>query len=226
MFIDINTFDQEYKNPESRKYNLIFLGMSGSGKTHWSKKIAHDFSYKHVEIDHIIGENPVLSELIKPYPGNDNAEKMGNYFGMPWSDEFQSKENSYLDIERQILQSYINAQSSIIDLSGSAIYHPHELESLSQTGLVIYLETNNDYVEEMLETYLKVPKPVCWNNLFIPEENENNEQTLRRCYPNLLENRAKQYSQYADITLFHKDHKTIQTTDDIIQAIRSAIQAH
>ena len=224
MLIDPSTFDQEFSGPDNRQHNIIFLGMSGSGKTFWSKKIATDFQYDHIEVDDLIGHNSELADLIAPYPGNDNAEKMGNFFGMPWNDDFQEKEKTYLNIEKKILHAHKQSQGSIIDLSGSAIYHPQELKALAKTGLVIYLETNNDRVDEMLATYLKHPKPVCWNNLFLPNQGEDNETALKRCYPNLLNDRAKQYAEYADLTIPHSMHKAAQTTDDFVQIIRETLQ--
>lgn len=223
MIVDLITFDQELATPDNRKYNLIFMGMSGSGKTHWSERMSSECQYKRVEIDHLIGEDEALSKHIAEYPGKDNAEKMGNFFGMPWTDGFEEKEKIFLDAEKRILQLYLGSQGTIIDLSGSGIYHPEELKILSKTGVIIYLETNKNHLEEMLQTYLKNPKPVCWNGHYAANNNEDKEDALERCYHDLLEDRAEKYANFADITLPHTLHKNFTDIRQFIKAVRSEI---
>ena len=66
---------KELNISKNRKYNIIFLGMSGSGKTYWSRKLAKKFKLNHVEFDELIGKSKELANLIKNYPGKDSAEK-------------------------------------------------------------------------------------------------------------------------------------------------------
>ena len=120
---------KELNNAKSRKHSIIFLGMSGSGKTYWSKKLAGKFRLSHVEFDELIGKSMELSKLIEKYPGKDSAEKLGNYFGKPWNKEYKSKEDKFLSIEKKILsKKYPNG--TILDLTGSAIYHPRQIERI------------------------------------------------------------------------------------------------
>ena len=153
-------FKEELNNAKKRRYSLIFLGMSSSGKTHWSKILCEKFHFNHVEFDDLIGDSDDFADLIKDVHRHTKAAKLGIYFGKPWDDEFKEKERKYLAIERKFMSKEY-PPGSILDLTGSAVYHPKELAKLTKRGLVIYLETTKDIHEEMLRRYLNEPKPIC-----------------------------------------------------------------
>lgn len=215
----------ELSNPAKRKFNLIIFGMSGSGKTHWSKLLAQRYGYLHIEFDDLIGKSPELAGLIKDIPGRDIAEKLGNYFGMPWTHGFQAKEARYLGLERKFM-SEAQPTGSIFDLTGSCIYHPNEMEAIRAAGLVIYLETSPEKQREMLEIFIKHPKPVCWNGMFERKKGEANEQALERCYPLLLAHRAKLYAQFADVVLPYAVHKNMQGVGGFVQEVMKQLPLH
>ena len=224
MKLTQSQFELELSSPAGRKFNFIILGMSGSGKTHWSRLLAQRYGYPHIEFDELNGASAELSDLIKDIPGRDAAEKMGNYFGMPWNKGFQAKESAYLDIERKIM-SQSQPMGSILDLTGSCIYHPEEMEAIRATGLVIYLETSLEKQREMLEIFIKHPKPVCWRGIFKKNDNETNEHALSRCYPLLLVYRAKLYAKFADVELPHSLHKNMQSAEEFIHEVNKQLPA-
>jgi len=78
MLISESQFRDGLKNPKSMEHNLIFLGMSGAGKTHWSKLLAEKYGPKHIEFDQLIALSKSFSDLIKNIPGKNETEKMGN----------------------------------------------------------------------------------------------------------------------------------------------------
>ena len=213
MKLTKSQFEAELFSPK-RKFNLIILGMSGAGKTHWSKLLSQRYKYPHIEFDELIGASADLTNLIKDIRGKDTAEKMGNYFGMPWSDGFQAKEAAYLPIEKKIMSKKL-PRGSIFDLTGSCIYNPDSLESMRSTGLVICLETSPEKQQEMLGTFISHPKPVCWNGIFEKKNGESNENALSRCYPLLLEYRARLYAQFADVHLPYEVHKNAQNAEHV-----------
>ncbi len=204
--------------------NLILIGMSGSGKTHWSKEISRHYGLEHIEFDDLIGQSSTLSELIKDYPGENDAEKMGNYFGMPWTENFKEKERAFLDIEAQFLRNNTDQRGKVIDLTGSAIYHPDEMQAMTQAGLVIYLETSADVQADMFKTYIAHPKPVCWNDIFEPQSDETNDEALKRCYPLLLQTRDALYREHADIVIPYNVHKQAQTPTALIAEITAQLK--
>jgi len=205
-----------------RNFNIIILGMSGSGKTHWSKLLSKRYGYPHIEFDELIGASAELADFIRGIPGKDAAEKMANYFGMPWSEGFQAKEAAYLDIEQKIISKTL-PKGSIFDLTGSCIYHPNSLKSIRSTGLVICLETSREKQNEMLETYIRHPKPVCWKGIFKKRKNEKNEQALKRCYSLLLAQRAKLYAQFTDVALPYSIHRNMKSADGFVQEVKKRL---
>lgn len=223
MLITKSEFLEELNNPEKRKHNLLFIGMSGSGKTHWSKLLAKKFNYSRFELDILIGKSEEFKNLIKEYPGKNETEKCGNYFGKPWEKEFDEKEKKYLKTEKKLMSKEYSP-GSILDLTGSAIYHPQELMNMTKTGFVICLESSEKSREEMFKTYIKDPKPVCWNGLFNIQENEKNEQALKRCYKELLIYREKLYETYSDIRVPYEIHKTIKSPEEFIEEVCKVLE--
>ena len=192
------------KNPEKREYNIIFLGMSGAGKTHWSKIIAKKNGLKHIEFDQLIALSKEFSNLIKRIPGKNDTEK-------------------YLEIEKRFMLERF-PRGVILDLTGSAIYHTFELERISRTGLIIYLKTSKESQKEMLQIYLHDPKPVCWKEMFQKNMDESDKEALARCYPILLEYREKLYERYADVTLPFEVHKNIKDAGMFVDEISNQLR--
>ncbi|MGQ0527279.1 MAG: shikimate kinase [Alphaproteobacteria bacterium] len=200
--------------------NIIFIGMSGAGKTFWAKRFSAEYKRRLVELDELMGHSSELADLIRNYPGKDSAAKMGNYFGMPWEKEFPQKERDYLKIERGIMAQHSGFSDSVLDLTGGAIYHPAEMSAMAKTGLVIYLETSREKQDEMFRIYLKHPKPVCWGDVFKQNDGQTREEALEQCYPALLQYRAGEYEKYADITIPYEVHKKASTAQELITYIK------
>lgn len=218
MKIAKSQLKKELNNSKTRRNNIIFLGMSGSGKTYWSKKLTNKFNLIHVEFDELIGSSKELANLIKDFPGRNSAEKQGNYFGKVWNKDYKSKEARYLPIERRLMSKKY-APGSVLDLTGSAIYHPLQLEKITKTGLAICLKTSKKAQNKMFEIFIKNPKPICWNNLFKKRKGESNEQALKRCYPMLLEYRERVYERYADVKLPFEVHKNLKNAEEFIEEV-------
>ena len=218
-------FELELSNPAKRKFNLVIFGMSGSGKTHWSRLLSHKYGYTHLEFDELIGKSSQLAGLIKDFSGRDTAEKLGNYFGMPWSKGFEAKEKIYLNLEKKFM-SGSQPMGSILDLTGSCIYHPTEMEAIKATGLAIYLETSPQKQKEMLEIFLSNPKPVCWRGVFQMKAGESNEDALARCYLSLLAHRAELYPRFADVTIPYAVHRNLEKADSFAEEIKKLLPLH
>ena len=218
MLISESEFRKGLKNPKSMEHNLIFLGMSGAGKTHWSKLLAEKYGLKHIEFDQLIALSKSFSDLIKNIPGKNEVEKMGNYFGMPGSEGFKSKENRYLDIEKKFMVEKF-PHCVIFDLTGSAIYHTYELERIKRTGLIINLKSSKEAQQEMFKIYINDPKPVCWGNMFQKNQGESDEVALRRCYPLLLEYREILYDKHANVVLPFEVHKNIHDAETFVEEV-------
>jgi len=218
MKISKNTLIECLNGKNPKGINLIFLGMSGIGKTYWSKKLSLKYNMGHVEIDKLIGESVEFSRLINEFPGKEESEKMGNFFGKPWEKENRSKEKKYLEIEEKIMSKNLGT-GVIIDLTGSAIYHPKQMEHLIKNGLVICLGTSEEMKVKMLKDYISNPKPVCWKGLFSKRQEETAEEALERCYFVLLKSRETLYRKYANVTLPHDTLTEIKEPEQLIEEI-------
>ena len=211
-------FEQILSGSQESEVNLVFLGMSGSGKSHWSKKLEKERGMRRIEFDARIGTSVELEDLLMDFSGKDVAEKMGNYFGMPWDAKFEEKERQYLAIEKKMMRNY-SGRGEVLDLTGSAIYHPEELQNIARTGLVIYLQPNEEAKKILFESYKSDPKPVCWNGVFQPKEGESSQEALERCFWNLLDYRIGQYEKHADITIAFPVHRGAKTLEELEEAI-------
>ena len=218
------------RSPEDRQFNILFLGMSHSGKTYWSGLLAQKFGYAHIEFDELIKASPEIADLIKDIiEGKDGAERMGKWFGMPWEPGFQEREAIYLPVERGFMSADYGL-GKILDLTGSAIYIPDQLKRQAKTGLVIHLATSQEaqdqIIAKMLEKYVNEPKPVCWNGKFKPINGEiGREDTLKRCYALLVSSREELYKRVSDITLPYDVHKALTTAEGFMQAVYRQLEA-
>lgn len=202
--------------------NIILLGMSGIGKSFWAGTFASFYDLTVIELDVLIANSPVLEKEISGISGASQVEKMGKYFGMPWEEGFQQKENIYLKIERERMRECANIKNAVLDLSGSAVLHPQEMADISKTGIVVYLEADEDTQDLMLKNYIKNPKPVCWNHGFNQEDTESPSSALEQCYKQLLKDRTVLYEKYADVTVPFSLHRNGKTVEEILN-LRDAI---
>lgn len=226
MKMSAASFKQWLENAKARQQNVILMGMSGTGKSHWSRRLAKACAAQHIEYDDLIGRSPELSALLASYPGHDRAAKMGHYLGMPWTAGFDDKEERFLALEGRIMNENLPASGTILDLSGSAVYHPEAMARIAETGLVIYLEASPDAQDEMFEMFIKHPKPVCWRGMFKPLSGETNEESLKRCYPLLLKQRDALYRVYADVIVPYDRHKKARHAKQLIEAIIEELSSH
>jgi shikimate kinase len=197
--------------------SLILIGMSGSGKTHWARRLAKHLGVPYIQFDDLTARHPELLAHVLAYDGKDMAEKMGRFFGMPWTENFQQREDVYLRAESAAMNADYD-MNSILDLSGSGIYHTQSLERLKRGRTTIYLETGAQEREQMLQNYIQNPKPVCWRGLYVQNSDETQTQALSRCYHHLLNDRAHLYARYADITLSFSAHRNANTVAEFLNA--------
>jgi len=215
---DLQTLKAAFsKENHDEKPRIAFVGMSNVGKGFWSRTLAKEYGFKHVEIDALIGQSEELREMTKNYPGKDDAARLGNYFGMPWMPGFQEREDKYLEIEERLM-AHDWPQGTILDLTGSAIYKPKQMQKIADESLVIYLETNEKGQRELFERFTAntTPKAVCWNGNFSKLPGEGDIEALARCYPVLLRTRAEEYARYADVSIPYDVHKALKAADEFV----------
>ena len=185
------------KRLADRRLIIAFIGMSGIGKTFWSKQLMN-LGFKHYSCDDAIAAR--IAELL---PSEDVAG-LAAWMGKPYSPGYEERERNYLEIEESVTRHGIEmAQGNVvIDTTGSVVYLSLEtLQRLKERALVVYLEAKPNMKNEMFGVFMDDPKPVVWGGSFNRHEGESNREALSRCYPELLEYRASRYNAIADVIL-------------------------
>jgi shikimate kinase len=184
--------------------NLSLIGMSGSGKSHWSIELA-ELGFLRFCCDELIADK-LAPELIR---SDGTALDLGEWMGFPYEPRFKERESRYLAYEIEVIReilSYLSVSNSeqkvVVDTTGSVIYTGKDmLERLKSSSTVVHLATPPEVKERMLRVYLDQPRPVLWRDVFSKKHGETNEEALARCYPRLLFSRQRLYEQYADVTI-------------------------
>jgi shikimate kinase len=185
---------------------LALIGMSGSGKSYWSAKLA-ERGFQHFCCDAMIAIR-LAPELI----GRDESRiTMGEWMGFPYQPQYAEREARYLGHEvavvREILDCIEREASGcegdvVVDTTGSIIYTGDALLSrLRALTTIVYMATPPEVQERMLELYLANMRPVLWQGMFDQRPGEAADAALARCYPELLSTRERQYEQLADVTV-------------------------
>jgi len=204
---------------------ISFIGMSGSGKSYWSKQLQKR-GYKWFCCDDLI-EQKLSEELNKlGYSGINDVAK---WMGQPFDPQYKTASKKYLQLENEVIEeifAFIENSSVkediIIDTTGSVIYAQKELlQTLTRLAKVIYFETPDSVKEEMYKLYLKDPKPVLWGSVFKKTKDEDAMKTLARCYPKLLSYRSNKYEKLAHIKL---DYHTLCNPEFTVDLFLQAIQ--
>jgi hypothetical protein len=207
--------------------HLSLIGMAGSGKSHWSKKLARRGFRRFCCDDLIEGK---LAHELKTSDGTPLP--LGQWMGFPWEPTYGDREARYLSHEKEVLSEiigYLKTQRSkhrnvVVDTTGSVIYAPEEL--LSQLGrltVMVYLPVPADFRVSLLEAYRSRPHPLVWHGLFTREPGETKEEALTRCYPKLISSREQRYELYADVRVdFHLRRDKGFTVDQFLSVIADA----
>lgn len=180
---------------------LVFVGMSGVGKSHLSRILGRS-GYRVFDVDtRIAGE---LASLVTPEPGELPVYALGRWMDMPWTEGFASREAEYLALEERVTaacldEALASTVPTVIDTTGSVVYLSSPLLArLKATGRVVYFHTPESDRVRMREQYLRDPKPVCWGGLFRRVGDETPREATERLYPELLATRDARYRQLAE----------------------------
>ena len=204
---------------------LSFIGMSGTGKSHWSSQLIEQ-GYQRFCCDDLI-EKRLESKLMA---SDGSFVPMGQWMGFPYEPDYPQREAEYLRLEIEVLNEILtyleatpngNTDNIIIDTTGSVIYTGGDiLARLQQLTTIVYLDTPLAVQEQMRSAYCTNPAPVVWHDHFNRQSGETNAAALARCYPALLSTRTHAYKEWADITLdYHMLRQPTFTVDDFLSEI-------
>ncbi len=138
-FLFSNNLQSKYKN-----MILSLIGMSGSGKTYWAKKL-EAAGFKRYSCDDMI-EQKLEFELNKL--GYKGINDLAKWLGQPFESHYQHNSKRYLELEMECMEETYSQvlrhpnQNIIIDTTGSFIYMPEQtIKDLQKLSKVVFLST-------------------------------------------------------------------------------------
>jgi shikimate kinase len=183
---------------------LALVGMSGSGKTFWTKKLA-ETGWPALSCDDAIERRLAPRLSTGGYAGINGVAA---WMGWPDSATYGEREAEYLAEEIHTLDEVLSAlerdaeKSLVLDTTGSVIYTGNNLLlRLRRQMKVVYLAASADEEQLLIERYLSDPKPVLWRGAFQAKADETPRATVARCYPALIGARRRSYEALAHRTL-------------------------
>ena len=187
-----------------RPLRLALIGMSGAGKTFWTKKLAVS-GYDTVSCDDCIEQKLAPRLAADGYAGINGVAA---WMGWPDSERYSGRESEYLAEEINALDEILTElgkqpqKSLVLDTTGSVIYTGNNLlMRLRRQMTIVYLAASAEEQQLLIERYLDDPKPVLWRGAFLPKPGEKPRDTVARCYPALMAARRQSYEALAHCTL-------------------------
>lgn len=206
---------------------LALIGMSGSGKTFWTKKLAEKGAPA-VFCDDKIEQR--LAPRLGP-GGYCGINGVAAWMGWPDSPTYAEREAEYLAEEIHALDEVLNEleenpeKSLVLDTTGSVIYAGnHLLLRLRRQMTIVYLAATEQERQLLIERYLNDPKPVLWRGAFQAKSGEKPRETVARCYPALIEARRRSYEALAHCTLQVADLRTVIDAEQFLDRIRKKLK--
>ena len=199
----LNTYIEKYSK-------ITFIGMSGLGKSHWSKML-EQFGFTRFCCD-----DEITHRLFCGCDSQfDRTTDLGEWMGFPYEQGYEIKEKTYLSLEIDVLNEITDqlensepAEKIVIDTTGSAPYAGENvMQRLKEQSCIIYLAASKEYYTEMLERYIKFPRPVLWGDKYCQKKTETKKEALSRCYSELLTFRSTLYEKYAHFTIPYEIHR-------------------
>lgn len=191
---------------------LSLIGMAGSGKSHWSRKL-EEHGFTRFCCDDMIAER-LAPELKRP---DGTSMSVAQWMGFPCEAGYRERETRYLFCEKEVLQEVIEylenmegdlEEDVVVDTTGSVIYVDDKLlKKLSCLTTMVLLETPPHIQARLLESYLSHPHPMVWNRMFSQRPGESHLDAMNRCYPLLFSSRTQLYEHYGTVTIGYDERR-------------------
>jgi hypothetical protein len=186
---------------KEKRSRLALVGMSGSGKSFWTKKLAAA-GWWSVCCDDLIEKRLAPRLAVGGYSGINGV---AGWMGWPNSVTYTQREVEYLAEEIGVMDEFLSniekdssATPIVLDTTGSVIYAQNNiLMRLRRQMTVVHLANTEDEQRMLVERYLNDPKPVLWRGTFHVKDQETPRETVARCYPLLIAARRKSYETLA-----------------------------
>ncbi len=178
--------------------------MSGSGKSHWTRKLAAA-GFRAISVDDRI------EEKLAPELNTGGYRGIGGVAAwMGWPDQvtYRDREQKYLASEIESMGEALNEVEAsgedgvVLDTTGSVVYTGEEIcRRLHHLTRVVYLAASPGEENTLIAQYLDDQKPVLWGSLFSQLPGESARDAVARCYPQLIAYRKEFYERFAHVTV-------------------------
>ena len=183
---------------------LALIGMSGAGKTYWTRHLA-SAKQPAISCDDLIETRLAPTLQAGGYRGINGVAA---WMGWPDSPTYAERESQYLSEEISSLDEILTgleknpSRALILDTTGSVIHTGNNLLfRLRKSMTVVYLAASAEEQQLLIRRYLEDPKPVLWRGAFQSKPGETPSQTVARCYPALIAARRQSYEALAHCTV-------------------------
>lgn len=199
--------EESFFNMETRlqkPLRLALIGMSGAGKTFWTRQLAAA-GHPAISCDEQI-EARLAAKLAEG--GFTGINGVAAWMGWPDSASYAERESHYLAEEIAALDQVLtrleknSGDALVLDTTGSVIYTGNNLlMRLRRHTTLVYLAASAAERQLLIERYLHDPKPVLWRGAFQPRPGETPRETVARCFPALIAARRQSYEVLAHCTI-------------------------
>src|SRR3984893_2270457 len=202
---------------KEKRSRLALVGMSGSGKTFWTRKLAAS-GWKAACCDDLIEQRLAPRQAACRPSGTECLTK---WMGWPKSVTYLQREAEYLAEEIAVMDEFLNnlekdssGTPMVLDTTGSVIYAQNNiLMRLRRQMTVVHLANTENEQRLLVERYLNDPKPVLWRGTFHVKDQETPRETVARCYPLLIAARKKSYETLAHCTVHTSELRAAHGSD-------------
>lgn len=188
----------------NKPLRLALIGMSGAGKSYWSKHLSSP-TLPAISCDDLIESR--LAPTLQA-GGFRGINGVAAWMGWPDSPTYAERESQYLSEEISSLDEILTgleknpSSALILDTTGSVIHTGNNLLfRLRKLMTVVYLAASAEEQQLLIRRYLEDPKPVLWRGAFQPRPGEASADTVARCYPALIAARRQSYEALAHCTV-------------------------
>lgn len=216
------------ENRLQRPLRLALIGMSGAGKTFWTRQLAAA-GHPAISCDERIEAHlaPKLAE-----GGFTGINGVAGWMGWPDTATYAERESHYLAEEINVLNAVLtrleknSADELVLDTTGSVIYTGNNLlMRLRRHTTLVYLAASGEERKLLIDRYLSDPKPVLWRGAFQPRSGETPRETVARCYPALIAARRQSYEALAHSTIPIAELREMpQTADAFLERVQQGLK--
>ncbi len=191
--------------PEARPTRVALVGMSGAGKSLWSRRLAAAGFRRFGCDQRIAGRLAPRLGVSRP-----TLQDVGRWMGMPYDPAYAARAAAYLELEELVLNAILDEVEQpelrglpvVIDTTGSVIHTAAATRRrLRRAVRVVHLASAPASRRRLLEAYVRAPRPVLWQGQFSRRDGESAAVALARCFPHLLEAREAAYARLAHCRL-------------------------